>query len=273
MNLFIIFLITFSALKVKAKTPEILITDKLDVNAFCQFVEDGQYCNSLPGCFDAFDGISNAARFQCVNNEPVYIANTTELDLLPCPNSKPYCFNGICVKNKVACKVPEFTCPGIGIFPDPKDCQKYYTCSFDPALNQIVAIQKSCDDGYNFNPYESGDIPCVLGNGNTCKTAKCRGNKTELRPLNYNDGTKDQYAAFCINGQFQNLWVCPAGLSIDLSQLNRKTCYVNCKKDNQKAVYEEDDRKFYICLNGEAILATCPDGKIFDADTLNCISY
>jgi hypothetical protein len=65
---------------------------------------------------------------------------------------------------------------------------------------------------------------------------------------------------------------CLAGLSIDTTKTTTKSCVVKCKKDYQKAVFESDTSKYYVCRGGTAYEEQCETDQIFDGDTMSCVA-
>jgi hypothetical protein len=47
---------------------------------------------------------------------------------------------------------------------------------------------------------------------------------------------------------------------------------VKCKKDYQKAVFESDTSKYYVCRGGSAYEEQCETNQIFDCDTMTCVA-
>jgi hypothetical protein len=65
---------------------------------------------------------------------------------------------------------------------------------------------------------------------------------------------------------------CPAGLSIDLTKTATKSCSVRCVSNYQTAIYEADNRFYYVCRGGIAYLDQCEFGQVFDANSLSCVT-
>ncbi|KAG5667841.1 hypothetical protein PVAND_015810 [Polypedilum vanderplanki] len=252
--------------------PSFLIETPLTYNevaAICQRINNGgTVCASTPGC----DVDNRGQYYSCNNGLPTESSTPGDLSV-PLGQCAPnfYCYNNRCTPNSPICQLPPFTCPGEGNFPDPSDCLRYYNCAYDMQSDQYNYKILSCKKGFPFYPYSADGSPCRRGGSNYCITTTCRPGITEWRPLNYFNGTEDQYAVFCQNGQFSFLGACEKGLSIDINDITTTNCIVKCKRNNQKAVYVADKRMFYLCMYGQFSLETCPDNKNFDANTMSCI--
>ncbi|KAG5667840.1 hypothetical protein PVAND_015809 [Polypedilum vanderplanki] len=219
-------------------------------------------CFTSPGCpGDLSNPTSSPAQ--------VYICRTG--NIRNCPGPTPYCYNNKCSQGNPLCDssviTSSFPCPDVGYYPDPNDCLKYYVCQ--TTSTGIVATSSSCPKGYGFYPYSTNGVPCRRGSF-YCVTAKCRPGITEWRTLNYYNGTQDQYGLLCDNNGAGDFYACPAGLSIDTSDTTGVSCIVKCRRENQKAVYEGDTTRFWICLGGEAFVSSCEGALNFDPKTLSC---
>lgn len=163
-----------------------------------------------------------------------------------------------------------------GVFPDPRDCHKYFNC-YDGG-GELEADGYECDDQYVFDPSDATKTKeyCRLTRNRYCTTAACTG-KTEnlLMVYQYYPKTKGQFVASCRKGGKSPLVThCKAGFLPNLATLPVE-CKLQCTKAN-KAEYSGDDTKYWECVfNGkgwEAKPKSCFRGDIFDPKTKMCIT-
>lgn len=179
------------------------------------------------------------------------------------------------------CKAPTtdadtFVCTGTGVFPDPRDCTKYYYCTFSDT-DGYKTYAYECDDQYVFDPSGPNDEYCrKSANKKLCVELACEKDRSMTTVMSYKffPSSMGQIIGVCrADNKYPFVYRCEAGFEADLDQLPIK-CEV---KFTKASVFADrtDPNKYYQCaLNGkiwEATLKSCLPHYIFDPNTKKCM--
>lgn len=172
---------------------------------------------------------------------------------------------------------PDFTCTGLGYYPNPFDCTSYYFCSLSSDKTQYVANPYKCPSGNVFTP--SSASYCIRRNTiiSNCVTVNCgTTNSSKYVQLQY--GFNKQYYALCAPDStlpipIVYVFVCPTN-SLPNIDAKPPKCSYNCWRTGffQNSL---DRSKYFECyLNNnwrfESIERRCPSGSFFDASSSQC---
>lgn len=197
----------------------------------------------------------------------VCLASLGEVDV-NCPDTpeKPFCASGACSATpdpSANCAATSITCTGVGIYPDPSNCQVYHNCLEVGVDNSDPYI---CPTDYVFNA--ATGLCRRKRNAADCVQIKC---PAGIGFGTY--GTSKTYYAFCYftatNTRAIAVFKCSDGATFDGSK-----CVYQCKKEGMFP-NTTDLSSYYQCyiVGGkfEAVLQACPSGKNFDATKKVCV--
>lgn len=187
----------------------------------------------------------------------------TPLSLISCPSSLPYCNAGICgdkPSSSATCTVPTptFKCTGVGYFPDPVDCKKFYYCSAESTTTWKLRTY-TCPTGFAFSTAKNNCQKTIAA----CQTFTCtKANQMVVYKQN------PAYYGFCTGTSVATsmpVFKCPDTTSM---AYNVKTygCEYQCKAEGY-FTDSLDESKYYFCYREATVYKyiheACPEGYLF----------
>jgi hypothetical protein len=204
---------------------------------------------------------------------------------LKCPESQPYCASSdrgdSCVSTiPNNCRLggdvqSDFTCTGLGYFPNVANCSSYYFCGLNEAGDQYEATEIPCLSGNVFDANSASF--CLRQNNifNNCVTVQCS-NVTTLTYIQIVYGQNRQYYALCVPGADPTnprIFACPRNTTPDLTRFPAECAY-RCLRTG---VFENtsDRTKFFECflnnqLRLESVERSCPPRSEFNPNRSQC---
>ncbi|KAL7034808.1 hypothetical protein ACKWTF_008106 [Chironomus riparius] len=242
-------------------TPTEVCTDTRTKDYFCS---DNVTCTGTEVIYCAGSQASQAITYSCGSNSLCQISDDGD-----------YCTES-CGSTNSNNNNPDFTCTGLGYYPNPYDCTSYYFCSLNSDKTQFVATLYNCPSGNVFSP--SSATYCTRKNIiiNNCITADCgRTNSSKYIQLQY--GFNKQYYALCapdatLPTPIVYVFVCPTN-SLPKLNTNPPKCSYTCWR---AGFFQNnlDKSKYFECywnnLRLESIERRCPSGSTFDATVSQC---
>lgn len=170
-----------------------------------------------------------------------------------------------------------FSCTGLGVFPDPADCHKFYNCYQATTGGPIIAQAFTCPNLYVFDPSgpKNPDY-CRLTNNFYCTTSGCGVNDIKNVALSYAyfPATKGQYVATCQRTSPAIVIFCPPNYDVNVSTLPA-SCVMTCKNPFGKTVLVGTTNQYYICawngLGYTPTIQTCLGSKVFSTTVKDCV--
>lgn len=156
-------------------------------------------------------------------------------------------------------------CTGVGIFPDPTDCNVYHYC---PARNRFSWVQV-CPPDYAFaytSPAASDRFPCkqIKTEAKDCVKISCSSSGDTLKSY----GTSKIFYGICSGEGRVAMVKCSDGATF-----NGTECVFKCAKEG---LYPNtvDPSQYYQCyFAGKTLVVrakNCPEGRTFDTSLMVC---
>ncbi|XP_063708100.1 uncharacterized protein LOC134836803 [Culicoides brevitarsis] len=227
----------------------------------------GQACNKTAQCS------TTCGKIIYCDNENITNAG------VDCPASHPYCVTDVradrcsnvedplrpeCWKSHVTWN--DFFCTDVGYFPDPKNCQNYYICSYDHILADIVPQRYECPPGHIFNYARNKECTRYVNPpASYCPNITCNSQEPSYAIVHPRDSS---YYYFCMphpmipgDNYVPIMFRCDDGWTF-----NGRRCTFNCQREGRYSV-KGSDTAYYECsyVNGryEFTVEKCPKGFKF----------
>uniref|UniRef100_A0A1L8E484 Putative peritrophin-like protein n=1 Tax=Nyssomyia neivai TaxID=330878 RepID=A0A1L8E484_9DIPT len=206
----------------------------------------------------------------CLGSDPpLKVQNCGDLN-----PSTPYCVNNFCSATRsetdttcVNQPKSDFVCTGVGYYPDPNKCTRYYIC---PGPHPEVAVAYECPTNY---VYKSKARGC----GRKQNTADCATVDCSKTPNELGTYLKDPaYYYFCSKTDKETrtiVFKCPDEENMEFD-VKSVSCSFRCTKEGNFVNVQDPTKYFYCYRVGSAFQVdevSCPKNFFFDPTALKCI--
>ncbi|XP_053683582.1 uncharacterized protein LOC128733803 [Sabethes cyaneus] len=180
----------------------------------------------------------------------------------------PFCTDGSCSATPSVsdiCPVTAISCTGVGLYPDPLNCQVYHNCVQAGTSNSDPYV---CPTDYVFDA--ATGVCKQKRTAADCVQVQCPTGGVGFGTY----GTSKTYYAFCYKQATTNVQVIALLKCSDGATFDGSKCVYQCKKEGSFP-NTADPSSYYQCymVSGKfkVDLKTCPTGKKFDSTKNACV--